>query len=30
MEGQWWMPSSVPVYDGELDNVAGIVLSEDV
>jgi len=30
MEGKWRMHSRVPVYDGELDNVVGIVLSQDV
>jgi CBS domain containing-hemolysin-like protein len=30
MEGKWRMHSRVPVYDGEADNVVGIVLSQDV
>ncbi len=30
MEGKWRMHSRVPVYDGEPDNVVGIVLSQDV
>jgi len=30
MEGKWQMHSRVPVYDGEQDNVVGIVLSQDV
>ena len=30
MEGKWRMHSRVPVYDGEQDNVVGIVLSQDV
>lgn len=30
MEGKWRMHSRVPVYDGESDNVVGIVLSQDV
>lgn len=30
MEGKWSMHSRVPVYDGEPDNVVGIVLSQDV
>jgi len=30
MEGKWQMHSRVPVYDGEPDNVVGIVLSQDV
>lgn len=30
MEGKWSMHSRVPIYDGEPDNVVGIVLSQDV
>lgn len=30
MEGKWRMHSRVPVYDGEANNVVGIVLSQDV
>ncbi len=30
MEGKWRMHSRVPVYEGEPDNVVGIVLSQDV
>ena len=30
MEGKWRMHSRVPVYDGEPDNVVGVVLSQDV
>ena len=30
LEGKWRMHSRVPVYDGEPDNVVGIVLSQDV
>ncbi|WP_448872900.1 hemolysin family protein [Desulfobulbus propionicus] len=30
MEGKWRMHSRVPVYDGEPDNVVGIVMSQDV
>lgn len=30
MEGKWRMHSRVPIYDGEPDNVVGIVLSQDV
>jgi len=30
MEGKWRMHSRVPVYDGEPDNVVGIVLNQDV
>jgi len=30
MEGKWRMHSRVPVYDGEPDNVVGIILSQDV
>jgi CBS domain containing-hemolysin-like protein len=30
MEGKWRMHSRVPVYEGEADNVVGIVLSQDV
>jgi CBS domain containing-hemolysin-like protein len=30
LEGKWLMHSRVPVYDGEPDNVVGIVLSQDV
>lgn len=30
MEGKWRMHSRIPVYDGEPDNVTGIVLSQDV
>ena len=30
MEGKWRMHSRVPVYEGEVDNVVGIVLSQDV
>lgn len=30
MEGKWRMHSRVPVYDGEPNNVVGIVLSQDV
>lgn len=30
MEDKWRMHSRVPVYDGEADNVVGVVLSQDV
>lgn len=30
MEGKWRMHSRVPVYDGEPDNVVGLVMSQDV
>jgi CBS domain containing-hemolysin-like protein len=30
MEGKWRMHSRVPVYDGEPDNVVGVVMSQDV
>nr|WP_320011931.1 CNNM domain-containing protein [uncultured Desulfobulbus sp.] len=30
MEGKWRMHSRVPVFDGEFDNVIGLVMSQDV